>query len=493
MKNSPNHVEEQLQEIWKKHNFSQELATLDGDEIVILDSGVHNSDEAGPDFKNARIRIGNLTYIGDIELDVDYNDWKVHGHNIDNHYNKVVLHTCLKNKFGQGYVYTKDGRKVPSVPLSDFIPKETFESIEKSAVEQVSNKSCQLKCAQLSPSIETYHKKKFVAKLGIERFEKKCERVYNRLKELAYLQDIKIKEPVTRYEFPPEFYEKVFEPEDLKNREIWEQLIYELIFEALGFSKNKSIMLSLAQASDIRFLKKLGNDEELLIRIESSLFNIAGLVPDAAKLPTDETSDYTKQLVKNWEILSRIYDGITFDETKWHFFKLRPQNFPTIRIAGGSRILISILYGHLIETMIKKITEIRNINVLTNSLRSLFVIHSDGFWQNHYVFDQPSKMEIKYFVGASRADEIVINVLLPFFAVYFDVFGKEELSKKILLTYNNYRQNSENKIVREVADCLEMQGFLKKTVFQQGMIELFRNFCSKGRCLECEIGKKVFN
>ncbi len=493
MKKAPEQIEKQLQEIWKTHKFNEANDSQNGEEVIILDAGIQNIEEAGPDFKNARIRIGNLTFVGDIELDVNYSDWKVHGHNIDSHYNKVILHTCLKNKFGQSYVYTKDGRKIPSIPLSDLIPNSKLKNLEENVDHENSFSGCQLKCSQLSDHVETYYKKKFVSELGIERFNKKCERVYDRLKELAYIHELNVKEPVTKYELPPDFHTRVFSAEELKKRDIWEQLIYELIFEALGFSKNKAIMISLAQAADIRFMKMLGNDEELLCRIESALFNISGLLPDTAKLPADETSDYTKRLAKNWEILSRIYDGVTFDETKWHFFKLRPQNFPTIRIAGGSRILISIMYGHLVETMIKKIDEIRNLNVLSNSLRSLFVIKSEGFWQHHYVFDQPAKVEIKYFVGASRADEIVINVVLPFFAVYFDVFGKDTLSKKILQLYNNFRQNSENKIVRDVAECLTMQGFLKKTVYQQGMIELFRNYCSRGKCLECEIGKIVFN
>jgi len=131
--------------------------------------------------------------------------------------------------------------------------------------------------------------------------------------------------------------------------------------------------------------------------------------------------------------------------------------------------------------------------VLINSLRSFFVVKSDGFWKNHYVLDQKSNGEIKYFIGVARADEIVVNVVLPFFSVYFDIFGNQALSKKIIKLYSIYEQRSENQIITDMAQSLNMNDHIQKTIYAQGMIELFRNNCSRNRCLECEIGKVIFN
>jgi hypothetical protein len=180
-------------------------------------------------------------------------------------------------------------------------------------------------------------------------------------------------------------------------------------------------------------------------------------------------------------------------ETQWHFFRLRPQNFPTVRIAAGARILKELIHGNLINVITKKITEIHNLNVLINSLRSLFVIKSSGYWRNHYIFDRPANGEIKYFVGASRADEIVVNVILPFFALYFEIFGNTSLTKKIMKLYGIYEQRAENQIINDVGSALNLAEQINKTILSQGMIELFRNYCSKNKCLECEIGKDVFN
>jgi hypothetical protein len=102
--------EHHLYDIWQKQNFNNSLQTLSGLDVTVLDVGELDCDSAGPDFKHARIRIGNLTYVGDIEIDTDYSDWKSHGHNIDKKYDKLILHVSLFNRNKQQYVYTKDGR-----------------------------------------------------------------------------------------------------------------------------------------------------------------------------------------------------------------------------------------------------------------------------------------------------------------------------------------------------------------------------------------------
>ncbi len=482
--------ESEIYSIWSKQDFTDNLSTISGEEIEVIDTGHLDSDIAGPDFKQARIRIGNFTYVGDIEIDKDYSDWKHHGHNIDTKYNSVILHASLFNKNNQPYVYTKDGRKVPTIILTNYLNTNFLSKIKVKINEQPSDGEEKLKCFFLNSRVDFSVKNDLVLHLGMDRFKKKCSRVYERLKELAFLKQNQINEPVIRYELTPEFKDKSFSPDDFKDKILWQQLFYEMIFEALGYSKNKSIMLKLAQSVDINLILRLGNDSDFLTRIESLLFHVSGLMPEINV--DNNSSEYVKKLKSEWEVLQRIYDGEMYDETNWHFFKLRPQNFPTIRIAGGTRFLDKLLHDGIIENIIKKIDEIRNPKVLINSIRSLFVLPSDGYWQKHFVFEEKSQSDVKYFIGASRADEILVNVILPYFSVYFDLFGKTELSKKVLKIYNIYQQKSDNKIVRDVAHGLGMNDYIKRTVYSQGMIELFRSFCSKGKCLECEIGKIVF-
>lgn len=492
MGNTAKVYEKTLCDIWESQDFEHMLETISGEEVEVLDIGVSN-DTSGPDYKNARIRIGNLTYVGDIEIDTDYVNWKSHGHNIDNKYNKVVLHACLINKNQQPHVYTKDGRKVPTVCLQEFIKDQLVEKIEKHVPPPPQESFSKLRCSSSNDTVEHAIKLDLINDLGMERFKKKSLRVYHRLKELKFLKTEGIKEPVVKYELTPKFEITEYSHEDYQEKELWQQLLYEFLFEALGYSKNKAIMMQLAMSADVGFVKKLGMDSDLLNNIESSLFNISGLMPESAKIADLPKSEYLQHLVNKWDKIKEIYDGETYNDSQWHYQKLRPQNFPTIRIAGGSRLLKKIVHDDLIAILVKKFTEIRSLSVLINSVRSLFVIKSDGYWHDNYVFDKPANSEIKYFIGASRADEIVINVILPFMEIYFEIFGREELAKKVLKIYGMYTQRGDNRIVRDVADGLGLQDDLSKTIVSQGMIELFRSYCSKNRCLECTIGKTVFN
>jgi hypothetical protein len=483
--------ETQLYDIWKKKQYESDLKTLNGDDVDILDIGVQELDTGGPDFKNARIRIGNLTYVGDIEIDNDYRDWKTHGHNIDNKYNKVILHASLSNKFNQPYVYTKEGRKVPSICLDRFIDENLISKVEKKI--NVTVGESQLKCSTKIESVPNNIKEKLLTDLGIERFKKKCNKVHKRLKELIYINELKIKEPVFKYDLPPDFDEKPVDKTKFRDKEIWEQVFYEMLFEALGYSKNKMIMTNLARSVRMDFIKKFRNEKNYLELIETSLFGVGGLLPKENEIIPEKMSAYVSRLVRDWLVLKKIYDGRTYNEPDWHFFKLRPQNFPTIRLAAGARFLYQISEKNFVGVISKKLSEIRNLTVLINSLRSLFVMKAEGFWSQHFVFNKPGNTDIKYFVGAARADEIVVNVVLPLFAVYYEIFDDKKTAKKIYKLYTIYKQKSDNKIVRDVAKEIKMSEQVKRTVYSQGMIELFRNYCSKNKCVECLIGKQVFN
>jgi len=217
------------------------------------------------------------------------------------------------------------------------------------------------------------------------------------------------------------------------------------------------------------------------------------LVQNIDSVNDKETKEYLQRMNLLWDMIKTNYDGKYFDETIWHFFKIRPQNFPTVRIAGGARLLKVIMHGGLINILVKKITEIHNLTVLINSIRSLFIIKTDGFWKNHFIFDQKANIDLKYFVGAARADEIIVNVVLPYFALYFDVFKQPALVKKVQKIYGLFMQKTDNQIIIDVAETLNLNDITKQTIISQGMIDLFRNFCSKGKCLDCEIGKLAFD
>ena len=333
-----------LYEVWKKQNYKNHLKTLNGDDVEVLDTGTENDSTSGPDFKNARIRIGNFTFVGDIEIDIDYSDWKSHGHNIDNKYNKVILHATLFNKNHYAFVYTREGRKIPSIPLKAFIDEAQLDNLKSDMEKLNEHPNSHLKCTTLLDVCLQENKLKFLEKLGIERFEKKCVRIYERLKELKFLDELKINEPIIRYELTEQFHERKYSHTDFENKDIWLQLLYELIFEALGYSKNKSQMINLAQRANIQFLKKIEPDGILTLKYEAALFNIAGLTQKEESLTETASKTYSESLGINWNSVKNFYDNDFMDEAEWNFFRLRPQNFPTIRIAGGARFIKALFF-----------------------------------------------------------------------------------------------------------------------------------------------------
>jgi len=482
-----------IYEIWKSKDFIKTLRTPDGQDIEIIDSGENNKDFAGPDFFNSRIRIGSLTFNGDVEIDIRHSDWKSHGHNLDKKYNKVILHLVLSKEKFYPQVYTQDGRKINSVCISDFIAEDLQSSVRKAINSERNNRTFVMPCAESNKNVDLSKKINFLAELGVQRFKQKERKIFFHLKEMVYLKEMKIREPVVHYDFGEDFHNKKFSSEDFNDPILWKQIIYEMIFEALGYSKNKKIMLDLAKAVNIEFLLKFKDDENFLEKIESILFNVSGILVKDHSTLTEDTVEYLRNATELWTTLKNEYDGIMFKNEDWNYFKLRPHNFPTVRLAGGSRFLLNLLTNDIVGKIIEQFTsDIKPIK-LTAGLRNLFIIKADGFWQNHYVFDKNTKEAIKYFIGLARADEMIINVVLPTFAVYFEIFENNDASRRVKSMYLNYQQKSRNNIVERVATSLNLKGSDIKSVHIQGMLELFRGYCIREKCLKCEIGKVAFN
>jgi len=480
-----------IYEIWKNQDLHKKLYTEDGKELEILCRGEENIEFGGPDFKNARVKIGSITYVGDIEIDCFHADWKNHGHNINKRFNSVILHAVLNHEANQQFVYTKEGRKVQTICIGSLLNENLRESIKKAILSEREKRMSRFPCEEMNHMINEKEKLDFLFDLGMHRFRKKIEKIFTRLKEIKYLSELKITEPVVNYEPPQSFYKNTFTASDFQDKEIWEQLFYELLFEALGYSKNQNIMLDLSKSVNLKFLRLFRNYENFIELIETSLFSVSGLIPkERNPFAADK---YFVEFDERWEHVKRIYDGEMYDSTQWHFMKTRPQNFPTLRLAGGARLIHRILKEHLIEKLINAFVNIRNEKVILNTIKSLIIVKGEGFWSKHYSFDSQNGIEIKYFVGASRADEIIVNVILPFMLLYFETFNKKEPAEKALKIYCDFIQISENNLVKEMSELLHLNDAWKRSILYQGMIDLFRSYCSKNNCLECKIGAGVFN
>jgi hypothetical protein len=482
--------EDIIYKIWEDKRFNLPLSTAEGLPIDILDSGVRNNEAAGPDYQHARIKIGNITFTGDVEIDTAHSDWKSHGHNINERYNKVILHVVLSDDSSYPFVITQNGRKVPTLSIEKHLSSSIKKNISKDLVEINQSSQIKMPCSELNDKLPRKDKLQLVKNLGLVRFKNKCENDIERLKEIILLKQLKIKEPKVYHDFHKEVTSRAFSQSEFEQKQIWEKLLYEQIFEALGYSKNKDSMLKLSRYAEIENIYKIENLNSE--KIESILFHISGLFPEVTEIADERTSEYVRSCIDIWNNAKMNFDSGIMNKNEWNFFKLRPQNFPTLRIAAGARILKKLVTADLFNNLTTVFEQFSDTNKIINKLRNTIIIKSDGYWANYYTFNKPSKSKLNYFIGVGRADEIVVNIVLPLFSVYFEMMNQAEISKKVLNVFLNYYQKESNHLVDQVNENLGFKNEKFRSVYYQGMIELFRNYCIKDRCLQCEIGKKVF-
>lgn len=489
--NNLNKIKEKfLYEIWENKKFKNDhLFTITGEPIEILHIGEKNNGGDGPDYKNARISIGGIKYVGDIEIDTNLSDWVNHGHNKNEKYNRVILHVFFNKDVREFKPKTSSGRQITSLNLSDFLSENLRTTIRETISLEKDHRVKGIPCQYHELQTTTDKKLTFLRELGIKRFEKKCNRMYERLKEIYYENTLRnsLKEPSMRYTPSEEFYNREFKPSDFRNEKLWQQLFYEMVFEALGYSKNKDIFRKLALEVDLDFVASNISKENFIEEAEYMYLYVSGLVPKLNEVSDEEVKEYIRNIISYWQKIKPNYHSALLEGSKWHFFQIKPQNFPTIRIAGGVRLLYELLHNNLLGRIMSAFEKIDNSPQMVKALISLIVVPADGFWKNYYHFNKKSKTPFRYFIGASRAEEIVVNVILPFIKILSDIFGKKKNSLKVMAVYKTMLQTTDNQIAIDIAKALQLPEIWHQSVFYQGLIELFREYCSKKKCPVCEL------
>lgn len=490
--NTLNTIKEKfLYQIWQNKKFSNgKLTTITNDEIEILDVGTRNECEEGPDFKNARIMIGGIKYVGDVEIDTNITDWAKHEHNKNEKYNKVILHVFFNRDSKEFHPIAASGRLIPALNLSQFIDDDLRKIIREAISLEKDHRLKGIPCQHKELQTTVDKKLTFLRELGLRRFEKKCNKLYQRLKEIWYEDQLKnsTKEPAIRYTPNEDFYNREFKSSDFKSEKYWMQLFYEQVFEALGYSKNKDIFRRLALEVDLDFVISHIPKENFIDQAESIYFYVSGLTPKVNEVKDEDLKNYVKKIHEDWKKYQPYYRGEILEASKWHFFQLKPQNFPTIRIAGGVRILYELLYNNLLGRIMSAFEKIDNTPQMLKTLKSLLMVEADGFWKNYFHFQKKAEVPFRHFIGMSRSEEIVVNVILPFIKVLSDVFGRKKDSTKVLAIYKTMMQKTDNQIAIDIANALQLPNIVHQSIFYQGLIELFREYCSKKKCKQCEIG-----
>lgn len=501
---SHNVPERFLRQLWKHQNFATDLLrTLDDRRVEILQPGIPNFD-GGPDFTNARMRIGGVLYRGDVELHYDNADWINHAHHTDPKYNSVILHVVFRALPPDQTAKTASDRSLPVLVLEHYLTSSFRELWEKMILDERSERLATIKCFDHNDDVDSILLQKWLSKLAIERVELKMRRFDERLKELLDLRKLFLNEPPRYGEVPfginPEDLPpptRQYSMKDFSGAYLWEQLIYEGFMEALGYSKNQIPFLKLARNIQLRWFDEIvgtSQSENQGVDIEAVLFGVSGFLSAPKRTDDAETKDYVSKLQQHWKALQPLYRSECCDESEWQFFRLRPDNFPTVRLAGASRLVSSMLSQRMLKSLIRilKNEELRNKEKYQAIVR-LFLVETHGFWKTHYRFGEPAKKNLTMLVGATRADEIVQNVVVPICFLYARIFKDKEVRRATVEIFNYCLPATENSILKTMDEQL-VKGKVKlnSARLQQGALQLYKFYCVEERCGECAIGKRAF-
>ena len=440
-----------ISRIWINEEYYKGLKTTDGRHVKIINFGIPNAD-SGADYKDALVQIDDVLFSGDVEIHQKFSDWNSHNHKSDPKYNKVILHVVFWSD-KEAVSSSESSRLIPTVVLSEFLIK-SIHDIWKEIINNPSPKF-KLPCFGQNHVSGAELKKEWINDVGMLRLNYRTERLKSRISNL---------ENDLHYD---------------SKKDAWEKVLFEYVLEALGFSKNKSQFLTLAKSIDIRKLKKYS---DVLSHVESILFGTAGF------LSHDFDNDYYINLSAEWKSLQPKLKFESMHRSEWHFFRLRPLNFPTLRIAYASAFIREILK----EDLFKRIVFcFKNSTNAFRDLTNIFLsIETSDFWKHNYDFNKTSKNEIPA-IGKDRVSDIIINVVIPLLYSYSKVFSDEDLFIKVKKLYKTSKDNSRNSVLKVMKSQLE---YPSKTIAEsQGLIHLHNFFCVHGNCGECKIGERVFD
>ena len=477
----------QLRELFRNRKFDSRLKTVSGKDAEILQTGDPNSD-TGPDFKHSLVKINGITYRGDIELHRISSDWFAHNHHLDRNYNSVILHVVIECDDTSGCV-TEAGRKIETIELSRYLSSDAVGFLSGIETEE---RIVSLRCAGENRKLSVSFKLDFLRLMGARRFMSKVGRFEERLKDIIDENRPVVFEAKQTYfkDFADLRIEhRKYEGAELRTESYWAQLLYEGILEGLGYSKNVLPFRKLARNATLDFLRRNSSGDEL--KTYAILFHAAGLLPQSTGGFDQESIDYCAGLNDAWQAVRKNYKREFVDRSDWLFFKLRPQNFPTIRIAGAGCILSEWMIGQSFGVIIGEVAG-NTDRAFAEVWRKRLVVSAHDFWSRHYIFGTPAAVGVRMLIGAGRAEEILINTVFPLTYLRGQIFSDSYLSEQAKRIYEDHPPVTDNTLTLIIKENLfGGDNVIGSVDAQQGAIHLYRNLCSERRCERCKIWKAI--
>ncbi|MDX1363978.1 MAG: DUF2851 family protein [Arenibacter latericius] len=417
--------EDLLHYIWKYQKFRMGgLFTSNNESVQVYEPGIHNL-LAGPDFFNAKIEIGQQLWAGTVEIHIKSSDWYAHHHEQDPNYNNVILHVVWEDDVN---VYRKDNTAIPTLVLKNYIPFQVLEAY-KELFQQQKNKF--LNCGNEIENISALVWGNWLERLYFERLERKWNLVDHLLKE---------------------------------SQNDWEKVFFIMLTKSFGLKVNGDAFLEIAKNLDFSIIRKIQNN---IIQLESALFGVAGILSEEI-----QGDDYYNKLEKEFLFLKTKFSLPDSPVEKPQFFKLRPSNFPTIRLSQ----LANLYYFQ--KNIFSKVLAAKSVE----EIYELFAIKASPYWDCHYTFGKesgasPKKLTKKF------VDLLIINAILPIKIGYSKHLGKD-VSEEVIQIISGVK--SEHNSVVDKFKGLKV--VFPSAMESQAILQLYNEYCEKNKCLQCVVG-----
>ena len=420
--------EDFLHYVWQHKKMSlKSLKTTAQEPIILKTVGLPNVNSS-PDFFNAQLSIGTQLWAGTVEIHVKSSDWYVHHHETDAAYDNVILHVVWEHDME---IYRKDNTPIPTLELKNYVLPHTYTNYNT----LLNQKQAWIPCELTIKDVDEFTVNHWLERLYLERLEGKY---------------------------------KAIETQLLESKHNWEAVLFWQLAKNFGLKVNGEAFLSIAKSMGFSTIQKSQHEALLL---EAICFGQAGLLETEAQHPYISELKSTYEFLKNKFSLSR--EGVL----PVQFFRLRPPNFPSIRLAQ-----LAALYSRSLN-LFSSIIEAQSLD----QIHTIFEGGTSKFWDTHYTFEKPSKSTPKKLTKAF-INLLIINTIVP-----------------IKFAYNKFNRHTSQEDVLEIMRTIPMEhnsivdkfhsiyAFEKTALDSQALIQLKQQYCSKNKCLQCAIGSALLN
>lgn len=417
-------MEQLLHYVWKHKIFPLHLLqTTSGEPVEVIDPGLPNRN-AGPDFFNAKLKIGDTLWVGNVEVHIRSSDWMKHGHDKNVAYDSVILHVV---DMVDCELYRTNGECIPQLQLScpEWVRKH-YDELQRREVSPP--------CYTILSTLPKLILHSWFSALQVERLEQKAHLIVERLERC---------------------------------NQHWEDVFFITLARNFGFGLNGDAFEMWASRLPLRAVDK---HRDTLFQVEAFFFGQAGLLEEDCS----EEDVYYERLQKEFRYLQHKFElPAPMPVSQWRFLRLRPGNFPHIRLAQ-----LAYLYAHE-TTLFSRIMEAETIE----EIKKILTITTSSYWEEHFIFHKHSSNRKKQ-VGNSALNLIIINTVVPTLYAYGLHKANETLCERAI-SFLEKLKAEDNHVTRSWSGA----GVAVFTAADsQALLQLQKEYCDKKECLRCRLG-----